>query len=311
MAVLLPFAVPQEGASAQSTDDTAVRSITNIAEATWEADGSRRRIVSNAVRFDVSSAPVAPPAIRVFRRAPGGGSELVYRPPSCGGTASPVLLNRSAATASTSPGSNAVSVLNTATVQPTDRLRGGEPLFFEVSAASANRDPAAIDSLTVVLTSIEGDRETMTVFETAPDSGVFTGVIDTFRIPPPLVQEDCRLSVGADSRITVAAMRPGNDAILVQIDVAVLVDPFGVVFDSETGEPVDGARVALVDAVTGAPATVFAEDGVTFWPASVISGQAITDGAGRIVPMGPGEFWFPLTAPGNYRLVTEPPTPYT
>ncbi|RNJ62610.1 MAG: DUF11 domain-containing protein [Porphyrobacter sp. IPPAS B-1204] len=309
--MLLPFGVPQEGVSAQGIDNAAVRSITNIAEATWEADGTRRRIVSNPVRFDVSLTPPAPPAIRVFRRAPGTGSELVYRPPSCSVPGGPLQLNRSSAVASTTPGSGAVSVLNTAIVQPTDRLRGGEPLFFEVTAASANRDPAAIDSLTVVLTSAEGDRETMTVFETAPDSGVFTGVIDTFRIPPPVVQEDCRLSVGPDSRITVAAMNPGSDDVLVQIDVAVLVDPFGVVFDSETGEPVDGARITLVDDATGAPATVFAEDGVTSWPSSVISGTNVTDGAGRSVPMGPGEFWFPLTAQGRYRLAVEPPTPYT
>ncbi|WP_245805961.1 hypothetical protein [Erythrobacter donghaensis] len=310
-AVLLPFGAWQGGAAAQTTDGAAVRTITNIAEATWEADGSSRRISSNPIRFDVSLAPPAPPAIRVFRRAPGTGSELVYRSPVCSAGGSPVQTGRSSARTAVSPNPGATSALNTSIVQPTDRLRGGEPLFFEVTAASANRDPAAIDSLTVVLTSLEGDRETMTVFETAPDSGVFTGVIDTFRIPPPLVQEDCRLSVGPDSRITVAAMAPGSDTILVQTDVAVLVDPFGVVFDSETGEPVDGARVTLVDAVTGAPATVFAEDGTTLWPSAIISGGDITDASGRTVMMGPGEFWFPLTATGRYRLVVDPPTPYT
>ncbi|PKP99228.1 MAG: hypothetical protein CVT76_00815 [Alphaproteobacteria bacterium HGW-Alphaproteobacteria-15] len=79
----------------------------------------------------------------------------------------------------------------------------------------------------------------------------------------------------------------------------------------ETGEPVDGARVTLVDAATGAPATVFAPDGVTSWPSTVISGQSITDGAGMVVPMGAGEFWFPLTSTGRYRLLVEPPEPFT
>ena len=309
--VLVPFGVPQEGVNAQGADGPAVRTITNIAEATWDADGSRRRVESNPVRFDVSTAPPTPPVIKVFRRSPGGGAELVYRPPSCGVVTGPFQLNRSTATASTTPGAGAVSVINTAVVQPTSQLRGGEPLFFEVTAAGANRDPNAIDSLTVVITSAEGDRETMTVFETAPDSGVFTGVVDTLRIPPALVQEDCRLSVGKDSRITVAAMSPGSDTVLVEANVTVLVDPFGVVFDSETGEPVDGARVSLVDATSGAPATVFAEDGITPWPSSMVSGQAVTDGAGRVVPMGPGEFWFPLTTLGRFRLVVEPPAPYT
>ena len=308
-AVLLPFVVLQGGVAAQTNDGELVRTITNIAEASWDADGSRRRISSNPVRFDVSTTPAQPPAIRVFRRSPGGGAELVYRPPSCRLNPGPV--QGLSAIASASGQATGTATTATAIVEPTDQLRGGEPLFFEVTVHGANRNPAEIDSLTVVLTTADGDRETMTVFETAPDSGVFVGVIDTLRIPPPLVQEDCRLSVGADSRITVAAMDPGTDRILVTADVAVLVDPFGVVFDSETGALVDGARVSLVDSVTGAPANVFAEDGVTLWPSTVISGQPITDGAGRVVPMGAGEFWFPLTAEGAYRLVVEPPNPYT
>lgn len=311
-AVLLPLSVPQEGVRAQTTG--AVRTVTNIAEASWETHGGRQQTSSNLVRFDVSVQPPAPPAIRVFRRSPGdGGAELVYRVPQCSAGAISVAALRATATASLTPGGDATSSIPTsvARVQQTDELRGGEPLFFEVTAASANRNPAEIDSLTVVLTTPEGDRETMTVFETTADSGVFAGAINTQRIPPPLVREDCRLSVGTDSRITIAAMRPDSDAILVTADVLVLVDPFGIVFDSETGAPVDGARVSLVNADTGAPATVFAEDGVTAWPSSVISGQPITDGSGRVVEMGPGEFWFPLTAQGRFRLVVEPPEPYT
>jgi uncharacterized repeat protein (TIGR01451 family) len=307
--VLLPFGVSQEGVSAQTSNGAALRTITNIAEASWEADGSVRRAVSNPVRFDVGILPPSPPSIRVFRRSPGSGSELVYRSPGCTVNTGPVQQRQNITASVSNTSDNAGTT--TAIVQQTDRLRGGEPLFFEVNAASANRDPAVIDSLTVVLTTVDGDRETMIVFETAPDSGVFSGVVDTLRMPPALVQEDCRLSVQLDSLITVAAIEPGSDAVLVQADVTVLVDPFGVVFDSETGAPVDGARVTLVNADTGAPATVFAEDGVTSWPSSIISGSPITDGAGRSVPMGPGEFWFPLTTPGRFRLVVEPPNPYT
>ncbi|WP_240505995.1 hypothetical protein [Erythrobacter colymbi] len=290
-----------------------MRTVTNIAEAAWEAHGSRQRTASNPVRFDVTLAPATPPSIRAYRRASGSGSgaELLYRAPLCGNATSQVDLLRANATASTTPGAPATGTVATALVQPTDKLRGGEPLFFEIIAAEANRDPNVIESITVVITSAEGDREIETVFETAPDSGVFAGVIDTLRIPPPLAQGDCRLSVGPDSRITIAAMRPGSETTLVSADLTVLVDPFGVVFDSETGAPVDGVRVTLINADTGAPATVFASDGVTAWPSSVVTGQTITDGAGRTVPMGPGEFWFPLTSQGRFRLVAEPPVPYS
>lgn len=313
LAAILPFGLAQGGAHAQTTGSASVRTVTNIAEASWDANGSRLRTASNPVRFEVSLEPASAPTIRAYRRAAGSGtgSELVYRAPQCGPATGPVQLLRTTATSSVTPNGPGTSTVATALVQPTDKLRGGEPLFFEITAASANRDPNVIESLTVVLTSVEGDREVMTVFETAADSGVFAGVVDTLRIPPPLAQGDCRLSVGPDSRITIAALRPDSEATLVSADLTVLVDPFGVVFDSETGAPVDGVRVTLVNADTGAPATVFASDGVTAWPSSVITGQTITDGAGRPVPMGPGEFWFPLTTQGRFRLVAEPPSPYT
>lgn len=307
-AVLLPFGVPQEGVSAQTDTGDVLRTVTNIAEATWDTNAAPLRVTSNPVTFDVSPLP---PTIAVYRRTTGSGSELAYRAPQCGPATGPVQQLRATATAGATPGDTATSAVTTAKVQQTDELRGGEPLFFEVTAAGANRNSAEIDSLTVTLTTPGGDRETMTVFETTPDSGVFVGVVNTLRMPPPLVQEDCRLSVGEDSRITLSAMRPGRDTIMVSAEVTVLVDPFGVVFDSETGAPVDGARVSLVNADTGRPAVVFAEDGVTTWPSSMISGAAVTDGSGRTVPMGPGEFWFPLTAEGRYRLVVEPPQPYT
>ncbi|MFO6448894.1 hypothetical protein ACLBKU_17315 [Erythrobacter sp. NE805] len=309
LAAVLCLGAPQEGANAQSGDGAGVRTVTNIAEASWSADGSTRRVSSNPVRFDVSTLPPSPPSIKVYRRA-AGGSELVFRAPRCGVAPGPVQQLRSTATA-VAPGGPAVSTVSTAVVQQTDKLRGGEPLFFEIIAPAANRDRTAIDTIAVVLTSEEGDHETMTVFETAPDSGIFAGVIETTRIPPDPVKEDCRLSVGKDSRITIAAMRPGSEDVMISADITVLVDPFGVIFDSETGAPVDGARVALVNADTGALATVFAEDGVTRWPSAVISGQPITDAAGRTARMGPGEFWFPLTTQGRFRLVVDPPAPFT
>lgn len=313
LAALLPLGVPQEGAVAQTSDGASARTITNIAEAAWDADGSRQRIASNAVEFEVSIPPPKPPTLQVFRRSPGSGNELVYRPARCSSVSgSPQPLSGSA-TASVGQAAQVPAMAATAiaNVEATDQLRGGEPLFFEITAAQANRDRLAIERLTVVLTTAEGDRETVTVYETAPDSGVFAGMIETQRIPPALVQEDCRLSTGADTRITVAVIQLDGTETMLSTDINVLIDPFGVVFDSETGTPVDGARVSLVDAVTGAPAAVFAEDGVTGWPSSVVSGQAVTDASGRIVPMGPGEFWFPLTTQGRFRLLVDPPTPFT
>lgn len=303
--VLLPFGVFGEGVRAQDTTPAespeVIKTITNIAEANWRFLGREASIQSNPVSIDVS---LPPPEIRALRPAPQSGFELNFQAPLCGATGQTI---QSTVPSQGTAGSQPLS----AVVEQTSVLRAGQTLLFEVTALQANLDPAAIDSLDVVITTSTGDRETETIFETGPDTGIFVGQIDTVRLPPSAVHGDCRLSIADGSEIQIAASLPGQTDVIVQTDVEVLADPFGVVFDSETGEPVDGAVVTLVDDTTGQPATVFAEDGVTSWPSTVISGQAITDGAGRVTQMGPGEFWFPLTLLGRYRLVIEPPEPYT
>ncbi len=74
-----------------------------------------------------------------------------------------------------------------------------------------------------------------------------------------------------------------------------LVDPFGVVFDSTTGEPVDGVRVRLLDG-SGRPAIVFGDDGSSRYPAEVITGQPVTDAGGTTYRLPPGVYRFPLVA---------------
>lgn len=83
LAVLLPFAVPQEQGLAQGLDAASPRIISNIAEASWQADGARRSIASNPVRFEVRAAPVAsPPAIRVYRRGGESGTSWSIASPA-------------------------------------------------------------------------------------------------------------------------------------------------------------------------------------------------------------------------------------
>lgn len=82
-------------------------------------------------------------------------------------------------------------------------------------------------------------------------------------------------------------------------------------FDSEDGAPVSGATVTLVDAQTGAPAAVRADDGRTSWPSSVVTGQDVIDGAGNVWPMPDGEYRFTLVPLGHYRLAVFPPAGYT
>lgn len=301
--VLLPFGVSGEGVYAQSGngDGDVIATISNIAKASWLANGRQARIDSNEVSFDVVAPP---PTIRTFRPSGIGDVELDFRAPLCGG----------AGQVSQSGNGGAANIAITpreGPVELTTAVRAGQTLLFEITAARANLDPSAQDQLAVTIVTSTGDRETQTIFETGDNTGAFIGQIDTVRMPPAPVVGDCRLSIADGATITIDGMLPGDEAIIVETNVDVLADPFGVVFDSETGEPVDGARVTLIDAATGQPATVFAVDGVTPWPSGIISGQPITDGAGNVTEMGQGEFWFPLTFLGTYRLQIEPPEPYT
>ncbi|MFU7528124.1 hypothetical protein [Qipengyuania sp. ASV99] len=309
--VLLPFGVSEEGASAQAPiqNDGAVTigTIENTAQASWQVLGRPVQTTSNTVTFNVT---LPPPEIRAFRPAPQGTIELNFRAPLCsaGGQS---IQGAAGGTAAGADGSAIAITPAGGMVEQTSTVRAGQTVLFEVTAFAANTDPGEVDQLTITITTSTGDRETETIFETGVDTGVFVGQIDTIRMPPGAVHNDCQLSIADGADISIAAFLPGETSVIVEMQVDVLADPFGVVFDSETGEPVNGARVTLVDAVTGQPATVFAQDGVTAWPSSVISGQSITDGAGRVTDLDAGEFWFPLTFLGTYRLQIEPPAPYS
>ena len=310
---LLPLVLFGGKASAQSgtQDDTTgtqsrpvIGTITNTASAQWNFEGRDVTAVSNEVTFDVA---LPPPDIRPYRPSAGGSTQLVFREPVCSATRPAGSGNTGVETstlANTSPPRDV-------TVEPSNILRAGQNLMYTIQALAANTDPNVVDQLTVVITTSTGDRETQTIFETGVNTGMFVGQMATIRMPPPMQVEDCRLSVVDGSTITITADIDGPIPATVTTQVEVLVDPYGMVFDSETGEPINGARVTLINDATGQPATVFAEDGVTPWPSSVISGAPVTDGAGNVINVREGEFWFPQIAFGRYRLIVEPPAPYS
>ncbi len=271
------------------------QTITNIASANWTHQGNGFSINSNEVSIDVIQRPVT---IETFVADPPTNQQLPYTPATCGGV--PITVP-----GATGPGSSPVGV------NPASALNLGQTLMFRVVAPAANTDPGTVNTLTAVITTVSGDRETVTVFETAPDSGLFVGAIRTRSVPLIPVQGDCLLSAHQGELVTIEASFNGTNTPVATARVNVLADPYGLVFDSETGTPVSGARVTLVDALTGVPARVFAEDGLTPWPSTMISGEPVTDGAGNVYAMLPGEYRFPLVPLGTYRLVIETPSPFT
>ncbi|HAD18402.1 MAG TPA: hypothetical protein DCF81_16235, partial [Erythrobacter sp.] len=293
LAALLSVVVSGEAVHAQTID--------NIAHTKWVFGGDTYETTSNTVSVDVDRSK---PVITVYRPTTGSGTGISYRAPRCD--------TASIASAKVSQqAGNTDAELISAIVETSDKVSPGGSILFDVLVPVANIDPRIVDSVDVQVISSAGDSERLTIFETGENTGHFIGRILTHHVPPAPSATDCRLGVKDGGTVEIEIHAPGSAVIVATATVDVLADPFGVVFDSETGEEISGARVTLIDAATGQPATVFAEDGITRWPSTVISGQAITDAAGNTYQIGPGEYWFPLTALGSYRVLVEPPDMYT
>ncbi len=186
-------------------------------------------------------------------------------------------------------------------------LKSGNPLFIQVNDPDQNIDPALVESVQVTVTTAAGDSEYLRLQETTADSGLFTGYIQTMHASP--VVSDCKVNSQANDRVTISYIdaRDGSDIAV----SSVLVDPYGLVLRSDTGAAIDGVTLTLLDAASGQPATVYGDDGISLYPASVVSGGSVTDQAGTQYDFPPGNYRFPLVAPGTYRLQVTTPGGYS
>jgi uncharacterized repeat protein (TIGR01451 family) len=181
--------------------------------------------------------------------------------------------------------------------QPAYVYNSGQRINIEVADFDRNNDPAAIETVIVVLVNpATNDTETIILTETGPDTGVFRG-----SIPSTLAttaNENGVLTVTPNSRISVTYADP-LDAAAVSTASA-LIDPFGIVFDSFTGAPVSGVVVTLRNWNNTANSC-----DLTGWPALP---------PGQINPALPtvedGRFAFPLVPAGDYCFQVVPPAAY-
>jgi len=180
----------------------------------------------------------------------------------------------------------------------------GEPVFVRVTDLDQNLDRTRRETVFVTVTdSNTGDSEVVLLTETGPDTGVFVGYIPSIAGSSPAPQFNGTLSINPGDNIGAT-----YTDIVDPTDVShALVDPFGVVFNSSTGAPIDGVRVTLYDVDHDIKATVLGEDGVSIFPSTVTTGGHPTDTSGRSYDFPPGGFHFPSVPTGNYRFIIEPP----
>jgi uncharacterized repeat protein (TIGR01451 family) len=297
---------------ASADTDAFAQSITisNVAQLQWTAGSSTVLRNSNQIDFFVERPSTTVTLSTLQFTAKPNGERMRVPETMCrggAGSAAPIQLE----------GAFAGTAREPATLERTNQIRAGEPLVIAITSLVDNRDPLVVDRLEITLTtpvrsgSRIGDRETLLLQETEVNSGVFSGVVRTAAVPPEPAQLDCVLSLFPGDVLSLESNRVFDGSVIGAAPLEVLIDPYGVVFDSADGQPVSGARVTLIDDLTGQPAVVFGDDAVSRFPSTVISGTEIADTSGTRYLFPPGDYRFPFVRPGRYRLLIEPPTPYT
>lgn len=183
-----------------------------------------------------------------------------------------------------------------------------EPLFLRLADGDQNIDPTVAETILLTLEIKDNSEKEVFVFtETGPDTGVFIGYVNT-AVTASVVNGDGVLSVNEDASIVAAYVDSKDSADTAE--ATVLIDPFGIVFDSRTGLPVDGITVNMIDTSTGNPAVVYGDDGVSIYPSTVISGGTVADSSGVVYTFDPGGYRFPFVQLGKYRLAVTPSPAY-
>lgn len=274
--------------------------ITNAAVVRY-GDAAAVDAVSNTVEAVVARPPT-PSTIAILRATSAGvGAPSTSGPTACRASDGMVTLPPPVLV-----GGSTLDPLVPAPLAETGALHGGEAMFIRLQDRDEDGDPLAIDTVLVDVTTPAGDRERLRLSENAPGSGVFVGYVQTE--VAPAARHNCRLEVDQDGE--VEARYSDDDDPSDTSAATALIDYFGVVYDSRTGTHIDGARIRLVEADTGRPASVKGDDGIAEFPAEITTGEPAADGAGTVYELPQGNYRFPLVAPGRYRIEVHPPPGY-
>jgi uncharacterized repeat protein (TIGR01451 family) len=264
-----------------------------------DANGAAATITSNTV-----SATVTPPPSRAevnILRATLAGAQVqsTTGPTQCLSSSGALVVlpdPRLADGASVDP-------MQPVSLSAAAALHGGEAAFVQVADPDQNTDAAVVNTAQLRVATPTGDVETLQLSESGVNTGVFVGYIQTRA--SAAVAGDCVLEVERNSEINTSYVDPADAQD--RATASALIDPYGLVFDSRTGEPVNGARVRLLNDATGAAATVLGDDGVSAYPSEMVTGQLVTDAGGTVYSLPPGVFRFPLVTSGAYRIEVTPP----
>ncbi len=298
----LTLGLGSAGLRAQTVPTPVGTQISNTAQASFSrVVGVTETRASNTVTTTVNASAGLSEIelLRVVASPSAAAKAIVAGPVTCRSTASAAAV--SAAKAVPQSAATLVNVVKTTV------FRDGEPIYIRVTDDDQNLDPNALDTVTVTLTSAAtGDLEKVLLTETGINTGVFAGSIRTEIAAT--VAGDCMLQVTRASRVDATY---DDDFDNDSSSASALVDPQGLVFNAQTGAPVSGVRLSLLDALTGLPAVVYGDDGVSAYPSQVVTGEVVSDAGGNLYTYPAGGYRFPLVDhTGRYRLLVQAPAGY-
>jgi uncharacterized repeat protein (TIGR01451 family) len=202
-------------------------------------------------------------------------------------------------------------VLGPVPLTPSTQMNQGEPIFIQLTDEDQNLNPLVAETVLVTVTdSSTRDVEVIRLTETGPNTGVFVGYLPT----------TSAAGGGATSYNGILTVSVGDTLSAHYVDIvdgtdttatAEMVDPYGIVFDSSTGQPLNGASITIYNTATGLSATVHGDNGVSTFPATVTSGGKVSDSIGQVYTFPSGEYRFPLLSTGSYQYKITPPPGYT
>lgn len=276
--------------------------ISNTATIQWQVGNTTVGETSNQV--DIKVQPLPPQSLTLYQfSTPPGQVSLPVPATTCRGSGGDQAVQLAGAFAGTP--------MAPASLNPATEIRAGQPLVVVINSPSDNRNPNAADTLVIKISTAGGDTETLVLTETGPNTGTFAGVINTTSIPPTPTPGDCVLSVQPGDSLAITGTRLSDGAQIASAIVNVLVDPYGITFDSGTGKPVANTQITLVNAATGQPAQVFGDDGVSAFPSTITTGSTVKDSGGNSYVFPTGDYRFPFVKPGTYKLIVKPVSPYS
>jgi uncharacterized repeat protein (TIGR01451 family) len=203
-----------------------------------------------------------------------------------------------------------VSVISTPIpVKPTAKFNHRQIVFIKLEDADHNIDRITKETIDIAFNIFgSGESERLKLVETDVNSGIFSGYV-TLALDNPVINNNGVLSVYGNTEITVSYSDDiDNTDSSIRI---ILIDPYGLIFDSATGALLNGYSVELINADTGIQAQVFGDDGISSYPATMVTGGTVSDSSGKTYNFADGAYRFPFAPAGNYKLLVTPPTDAT